>query len=72
MFKNNFNKKRNMTFNQMPYYQPKNYNEFSEPNNFDYQRLLTEINELKRVQNELLNRISRLESYLGVRGEFNS
>lgn len=70
MFRNN--KKRNMAFNQMPYYQPKIYNEFTEPNNYDFQRLQTEINELKRVQNELLNRISRLESYLGIRGELNS
>ena len=31
MFRNN--KKRNMAFNQMPYYQPKIYNEFTEPNN---------------------------------------
>ena len=72
MFKNNFNKKRNMAFNQMPYYEPKNYNEYSEPNSYDFKRLQTEINELKRTQNELLNRIIRLESYLGVRGEFTS
>ena len=58
---------------QVPYpnYQ-NNYNEFSAPNNFDYSRLQTEINELKRTQNEILNRINRLESYLGIKGELNS
>ena len=66
------NKKRNMPYN-MPYPNNfKNYNEFSAPNNYDYTRLQTEVNELKRTQNELLNRINRLESYLGIKGELNS
>lgn len=67
-----FNKKRNMT-QGMPYPNyVKNYNEFSVPNSYDISMLQTEINELKRTQNELLNRISRLESYLGIKGELNS
>ncbi len=66
------NKKRNMT-QGMPYPNyVKNYNEFSVPNSYDISMLQTEINELKRTQNELLNRISRLESYLGIKGELNS
>lgn len=38
------------------------------PNNYDMNRLQTEINELKRLNNEMLKRVSRLENYLGIRG----
>lgn len=38
------------------------------PNNYDLGRLQSEINELKRLNNEMLKRISRLENYLGIRG----
>lgn len=44
-----------------------NYQEVA-PNNYDISRLQTEINELKRLNNEMLKRISRLENYLGIRG----
>ena len=44
-----------------------NYQEVA-PNNYDLSRLQTEINELKRLNNEMLKRISRLETYLGIRG----
>lgn len=44
-----------------------NYQEVA-PNNYDLSRLQTEINELKRLNNEMLKRVSRLETYLGIRG----
>ena len=44
-----------------------NYQEVA-PNNYDMSRLQTEINELKRLNNEMLKRVSRLENYLGIRG----
>lgn len=44
-----------------PYPQPNPY--------YDFNRYQTEINELKRLNNEMLKRISRLENYLGIRGE---
>lgn len=71
-----FNKKRNMVQNNVPYpnnqYYPKNYTEHFEPNNYDFIRLQNELKEMKRIQTEMLNRISRLENYLGIRGELNS
>lgn len=36
---------------------------------FDMNRCATEINELKRINNEMLKRITRLENYLGIRSE---
>lgn len=69
------NKKRNATIPPMgpnPYPQYPSFSENFPPNNYDFNRLQTEINEIKRMQTELLNRISRLENYLGVRGELNS
>ena len=40
------------------------------PNNpYDFQRMQTEINELKRNNADMVKRISRLENYLGIRGE---
>ena len=36
---------------------------------FDINRYQNEINELKRMNNELLKRINRLENYLGIRAE---
>ena len=38
-----------------------------QPPDFDINRLTTEINELKRMNNEMLKRIARLENYLGIR-----
>ena len=48
-----------------------NYQEVA-PNNYDISRLQTEINELKRLNNEMLKRVSRLETYLGIRGNDNN
>ena len=42
------------------------------PNNYDLSRLQSEINELKRLNNEMLKRVSRLENYLGIRGNDNT
>ncbi len=42
------------------------------PNNYDLGRLQSEINELKRLNNEMLKRVSRLENYLGIRGNENN
>lgn len=36
-------------------------------NSYDISRLQTEINENKRLINELIKRINRLETYLGIR-----
>lgn len=36
---------------------------------YDFNRYQTEINELKRVNSEMLKRITRLENYLGIRGD---
>lgn len=37
------------------------------PENYDYKRLETELNESKRLISELTKRIARLENYLGIR-----
>lgn len=50
---------------------PYNYQENSMPNYYDIERLKTEINEIRRNQTEMLNRIVRMENYLGVRNELN-
>lgn len=67
-----FNKKRMglNNFNSNPNFNNTWENSF--PNNFDIERLKTEINELKRNQMEMLNRITRMENYLGVRNELSS
>lgn len=72
-----FFKKKEERYNSMinPYMMPHpnspeymyNYQELN-PNNYDMSRLQTEINELKRLNNEMLKRVSRLENYLGIRG----
>lgn len=36
---------------------------------FDINRYQNEINELKRMNSEMLKRIARLENYLGLRGD---
>ncbi len=71
-----FFKKKEERYNPMinPYMMPNinnpeymyNYQELN-PNNYDMGRLQTEINELKRLNNEMLKRVSRLENYLGIR-----
>lgn len=48
---------------QMPYQMPNNYPDFN--------RFQNEINELKRINSELLKRIARLENYLGLREQQN-
>lgn len=44
---------------QQPYQVPNGYH--------DMNRFQNEINELKRMNSEMLKRITRLESYLGIR-----
>ena len=62
-----FSKKtrNNQMYYQQPYYNP--YNMYND--NYDLSRLDTEINELKRQQNEILKRLSKIENYLGIRNE---
>ena len=52
------------------FFNPNNYqNQFNNPNNFenyDYKRLETELNESKRLINELTKRVNKLENYLGI------
>lgn len=69
MFKN-----RNRLFNpnnySTPYYnQPQNMMEYPQINQYDLSRYDEQINELKRLNNELLKRINRIENYLGIRSE---
>lgn len=66
-----FNKKRmgQSNFNPNPNFM--NYQEETIPNFYDIERLKMEINEIKRNQVEMLNRIIRMENYLGVRNELN-
>lgn len=52
----------NQQYYQVPYQQPNS-------GYFDINRYQTELNELKRVNSEMLKRITRLENYLGIRGE---
>lgn len=40
------------------------------PGGYDIVRLRTEIQENRRLINELLRRVIRLENYLGIRSEF--
>ncbi len=67
------NKKRmGQNYNQSGFIPSPNFQNFQEnsmPNFYDVERLKTEINELKRGQTEMLNRIARMENYLGVRNE---
>lgn len=64
-----FNKKRMGIGNYNPNPNFTNSFENSFPNFYDIERLKTEINEIKRTNMEMLNRISRMENYLGVRNE---
>lgn len=53
-----------------PQYYPTPYPNYNpNPGYFDTNRYQTEINELKRINSEMLKRITRLENYLGIRGE---
>lgn len=55
-------------FSPMQQYQPP----YQVPNAYpDINRFQNEINELKRMNSEMLKRIARLESYLGIREEQN-
>ena len=63
MLKRLFSPQQQPYYNQ-PYPQPNNY--------YDFNRFQTEINELKRVNSELLKRVVRIENYLGIRGENNN
>lgn len=64
------NKKRLGTPNPYMYQNPMYPPIMDYPNstpNYDYNRLLTEINENRRLINELTKRVNRLETYLGIR-----
>ena len=66
------NKKRLFNPNnyQPQYYnQPYNMMEFPQVNQYDLSRYDEQLNELKRMNNELLKRINRIENYLGIRAE---
>ena len=41
------------------------------PQNYDFRRLETELNEFKRQINELSKRVQKLENYLGINQEQN-
>ena len=43
--------------------------EYPNYNQYDLSRFDEQINELKRMNNELLKRINRIENYLGIRTE---
>lgn len=51
---------------QQPYFNP--YNNMYQ-DNYDLSRLDTEISELRRQQQEILKRLSKVENYLGIRNE---
>lgn len=55
--------------NQMVYPQPyiNPYNMYSD--NYDLSRLDTDINELRRQQQEIVKRLTKVENYLGIRNE---
>ena len=54
-------------------YNNQNQNQFQNPNfieNYDFKRLETELNESKRIINELNKRVTKLENYLGVKSYY--
>lgn len=66
--------------NRMMQGQPQNYpyNNYQNPynmidnnnyNSYDFSRIDEQINELKRINTDLLKRINRLENYLGIKTE---
>lgn len=61
----NPNTYQNGYYNQQPY----NMMEYPSYNQYDLSRFDEQINELKRMNNELLKRINRIENYLGIRTE---
>lgn len=64
-----FNKFKNRNqFNQYPNY-PNPYMDNPMYNQYDLSRIDEQINELKRINAEILRRINRLENYLGIRTE---
>ena len=68
---NNKNRLFNPNTYQNQYYQQQPYNmmEYPNINQYDFSRYDEQINELKRINNELLKRINRIENYLGIRQE---
>lgn len=64
-----FNKFKNQNYNQQyQNYQPP-FMENQYFNSYDLSRIDEQINELKRMNTDLLRRITRLENYLGIRSE---
>jgi hypothetical protein len=68
-----FNKSRLFNPNNYPnqYYlsQPNNMMEYPNFNQYDLNRYDEQLNEIKRMNGELLKRINRIENYLGIRSE---
>lgn len=68
-----FNKNRLFNPNNYPnqYYlgQPNNMMEYPNFNQYDLNRYDEQLNEIKRMNGELLKRINRIENYLGIRSE---
>ena len=68
-----FNKNRLFNPNNYPnqyyYNQPNNMMEYPNFNQYDLNRYDEQLNEIKRINGELLKRINRIENYLGIRNE---
>ncbi|MBP3504252.1 MAG: hypothetical protein J6K18_03910 [Bacilli bacterium] len=68
-----FNKNRLFNPNNYPnqyyYNQPNNMMEYPNFNQYDLNRYDEQLNEIKRINGELLKRINRIENYLGIRSE---
>ena len=64
-----FNNKNRLFNPNNQYPQPYMNYDYNGYNQYDLSRFDEQINELKRMNNELLKRINRLENYLGIRAE---
>lgn len=64
-----FNNKNRLFNPNNQYQQPYMNYDYNGYNQYDLSRFDEQINELKRINNELLKRINRLENYLGIRAE---
>jgi hypothetical protein len=64
-----FNNKNRLFNPNNQYQQPYMNYDYNGYNQYDLFRFDEQINELKRMNNELLKRINRLENYLGIRAE---
>ena len=64
-----FNNKNRLFNPNNQYQQPYMNYDYNGYNQYDLSRFDEQINELKRMNNELLKRINRLENYLEIRAE---